>query len=183
MIRINGQDFIRKILEGERYFVGMILEDNFNLNASPDFAELQRYLLKQKFWSKPMIFSHSDFRKLTASGIYLPYLQAEYANFEEANLENAILLGANFERAKLKGVKLKRANLQVANLKHARLSRANLSSSNLRGSNLCRANLKNANLRNSVFEEVRMANATLANTDAQNTNFKHATLTHANLQD
>ncbi len=67
MIRINGQDLIRRILEGERYFVGMILEDNFNLNASPDFAKLQNYLLKQRFWNEPIIFSHSDFRKLTES--------------------------------------------------------------------------------------------------------------------
>jgi len=88
MIRINGQDLIRRILEGERYFAGVVLEDNFNLIASPDFAELQKYLLKQKFWSEPLIFSGSDFRKLIASGIYLPYLQADHANFEEANLEN-----------------------------------------------------------------------------------------------
>jgi len=46
MIRINGQDLIRRILEGERYFAGVVLEDNFNLIASPDFAELQKYLLK-----------------------------------------------------------------------------------------------------------------------------------------
>ncbi len=69
MIRINGQHLIRRILEGERYFVGMILEDNFNLNASPDFAELQKYLLKQTLWSEPIIFTGSDIRKLTASGL------------------------------------------------------------------------------------------------------------------
>jgi len=50
MIRIHGQDLIRRILEGERYFVGLILEDNFNLIASPDFPELQKYLLKQKLF-------------------------------------------------------------------------------------------------------------------------------------
>ncbi len=46
---------------------GMIPEDNFNLIASPDFPELQKYLLKQKFGSEPIIFSGSDFRKLTES--------------------------------------------------------------------------------------------------------------------
>ena len=50
MIRIHGQDLIRRILEGERYLAGLILEDNFNLNASPDFPELQKYLLKQKLF-------------------------------------------------------------------------------------------------------------------------------------
>ncbi len=64
MIRINGQHLIRRILEGERYFAGMILEDNFNLIASPDFPELQKYLLKQKFWCEPIFFSG---RKLTES--------------------------------------------------------------------------------------------------------------------
>ncbi len=67
MIRINGQHLTRRILEGERYFAGMILKDNFNLIASPGFPELQKYLLKQKFWSEPIIFSGSDFRKLTES--------------------------------------------------------------------------------------------------------------------
>jgi len=39
------------------------------LIASPDFPELQKYLLKQKFWSEPIIFSGSDFRKLTPSDL------------------------------------------------------------------------------------------------------------------
>ena len=82
MIRINGQHLIRRILEGERYFAGMILENNFNLIASPDFPELQKISVKTKVvffntqtdshsLSKPLVPVHALSQLYQSAGVGL----------------------------------------------------------------------------------------------------------------
>jgi len=107
------------------------------------------------------------FRGLNLHGAYLARLDLGYesrhnpnncAEFEEADLGDALLYGtdltlANLTSAKLAGANLFIAHLANANLHGADLTNANLSSADLRGANLSVAILSGANLQEVCFDD------------------------------
>lgn len=122
MKQMSGEEFVRKVLGGERDLSGIELEAGFGLSNYEGYNELQDYLRGQNFEANPLVLTGSKLYGLQARGIHLPYLRAEMADFSEGDLSGADFWMAN-------------------------LGRADFWMANLGGGNLCGANLRRANLR------------------------------------
>ena len=131
---MKGKDFVKKILEGERDFSSIKLEDSFNLSGFKGFEDLQRYLKKADLRHYPIILNYAELIYIKASGLYLPYVNGRKINLERANLPRANLREANLERANLYRANLRGADLQEANLREANLQEAILRGANFWGS-------------------------------------------------
>ena len=121
LIFIEGKEFIKKILSGERDFSGIELKEGFDLCGDDSFDELQEYLKKSDLKRNPINIERSKLRRLDADGLYLPFVQAK-----GVNLKHAVLMGANLENAQL----------EMSDLRYARLSRVKLVSANLSNADL-----------------------------------------------
>jgi len=124
---MKGEEFARKILDGERNLPRIRIPTGFDLSGHDIFPELQDYLKKQDMQSHPLVLDNSQLIGIKAQGIYLPYVQMREANLREANLREADLREADLSGANLERANLERANLYGANLCEADLERANLS--------------------------------------------------------
>ena len=100
---MKGKDFVKKILEGERDFSSIKLEDSFNLSGFKGFEDLQRYLKKADLRHYPIILNYAELIYIKASGLYLPYVNGRKINLERANLPRANLREANLQEAILRG--------------------------------------------------------------------------------
>src|SRR3989344_3491955 len=172
---MKGKDFVKKILEGERDFSRIKLENGFNLTDFEGFRDLQTYLQEADLQKYPIILDYAALMYINASGLYLPYVNGRKINLERANLERANLEGANFWEANLweailwsadlSGADLSGANFWRANLEGANLPRANLEGANLREANLWRADLSGANLWRADLSEAILWGADLSGAD------------------
>src|SRR3989344_2742937 len=124
---MKGKDFVKKILEGERDFSRIKLENGFNLTDFEGFRDLQTYLQEADLQKYPIILDYAALMYINASGLYLPYVNGRKINLERANLERANLEGANLREANLWRADLSGANLWRADLSEAILWRADLS--------------------------------------------------------
>jgi len=176
--KIRGEDFIKKILEGERDFYGIELEYNFDLSGHELFGKMQDFLRKQYLEKNPIMINNSDFSGVKASGLYLPYVKVEssilwnanfeYAIFNFADLHNADLTYSDFRHTELDHADLRNASLQYVNFEHANLyfsdfRGANFDSTRLLGADLVLADLrgvknleKSINLRCASFGETKV---------------------------
>jgi len=164
-LRLTGEEFIKKILAGERDFKGIILQ-NFNLSGHELFQEMQNYLKKQDLEKNPIDLSESQLNEVIAIGLFLPFVQAERAHLWRAdfskaylaagNFKSAFLLGANFAQAKLRKVNFEKAYLFVAKFSEAYLFEANFTGAILEEANLEKADIKKVN-----FHETDLRNANL----------------------
>ena len=153
---MEGEEFLRRLLSGERDFSGIELEEGFDLGGHEGFEELQRHLRASDLESAPVDLSGSRLRRLDADGIYLPYLKAEgavlkYSALMKADLENACLAGSDLRYvhlalARLDGADLRRADLRLADLNLARLRRGRLSGADLEAADLEYTDLQGAEL-------------------------------------
>jgi uncharacterized protein YjbI with pentapeptide repeats len=166
---MRGEEFVKKMLEGERDFSGIELQGRFNLSDYELFQELQDYLLNQNLQKNPVVLNGSEFGALHAEGLYLPFVIAEHANFgvshlRGANLEGANLISAQFVSTNLSGANLRytclaEANLYGAMLMEADLYHADLGNANLRGADLAGANLDNAFLADANLSRANLTGA------------------------
>ena len=129
---------MRLILQGERNFLGIKLEEEFDISSHLDFKHLQDYMMKERynFFDNPIVLRSASLRGLKAKETYLFSVNA--AN---ADLEGACLVGADLRFANLKG-----ANLKYANLRKVRLSDAYLQEATVAGANLIGADFHHAHL-------------------------------------
>jgi len=179
LIFMKGQEFIQKILSGERDFANIELEQDFDLSGYEGFDELQAYLKDAGLEEKPLIVENSKFRQLDADGIYLPFLKADNANFKHgtfmgANFENAQFENADFRYAKLAQVNMKNANLENADLRQADLYLSSLIGTVLTGVDFSGASLQFTNMQASDVKGIK--NLGLARF-VETTNFQFADLT------
>src|SRR3989344_3052137 len=176
---MKGKDFVKKILEGERDFSSIKLEDSFNLSGFKGFEDLQRYLKKADLRHYPIILDYAKLISIQASGLYLPYVNGVCINLEEADLERAKLweaklVGANLSGAILMGANLEEAILQRTNLVGANLVGANLDGADLRGANLVGANLGGEDLRGADLGQANLEGVNLKRTNLRKANLEIA---------
>jgi len=124
--KITGDEFIQKIISGERYLERILLED-VNLNQHPRFAEFNQYLKENTLGGNSLVLSQAYLKGVQAKGIYLPYLNGRYITLEDVDLEGAYLEGADLEEAQLSGIILRGANLREACLQQVFLNEADFS--------------------------------------------------------
>ncbi len=176
--QVKGEDFILKILEGEREFYGIELEYNFDLSGHELFEKMQDYLRKQYLEKYPIMINNSDLSGVKATGLYLPHVKLEGSILWNSNFEYAVLSFANFQNSDLSytdfaNAHLDHTNFQNANLQHVNLRHTNLYFSDCRnadfdfthflGTNLVLADLrgvknlgKSYNLRSANFLETKV---------------------------
>jgi len=124
---MEGKEFVRQALSGERDFSKTRLEEGFDLSGYESFDELQKYLKNQNLKENPFAIDYSQLKGVKAIGIYLPYVRGWVADLKGAHLRGADLGGADLE-----GADLGRANLWGADLKGAHLGRADLGGADLK---------------------------------------------------
>jgi len=195
---MKGEEFIKKVLAGERDFSRIKLEEDFDLSGHEGFAELLEYLhLKYSptmiilCGLSPIILNDSELKGIKAERLYLPYVCGKRVNLQGADLEGAYLgeanlVGANLREAYLQGATLVEANLEGAtlegaSLKEAHLDGASLKEADLNGANLEKADLEKADLKRASFKEASLEKADLKRANLQGANLKRAYLGEANL--
>ncbi len=124
--KITGDEFIQKIVSGERYLENILLE-NENLNQHPRFAEFNQYLRENTLGGNSLVLSWAYLRQVQAKGIYLPYLTGNYLTLRDVNLEGACLTGADLKHAHFSGAILRGADLREAYLQSIFLNEADFS--------------------------------------------------------
>ena len=126
LIFMKGQEFVQKILSGERDFANIELEQDFDLSGYEGFDELQAYLKDADLEEKPLIMENSKFRQLDADGVYLPFLKADNANFKHGTF-----MAANFESGQFKNTDFRYARLAQVSMKNSNLENSDLSQTSL----------------------------------------------------
>ena len=113
---VSGEEFIKRVLAGDRNFPRTELQDNYNLTCNGD---LEKYLKEnaRDLYNRPIILEHSKLKGVNASGLHLPQLRANEARLEEANLSGAYLFEAYLRGADLEGADLTRVNFMRADLR------------------------------------------------------------------
>mgnify|MGYP001617184335 CR=1 FL=1 len=152
-IRISTEEFLGKILAGERDFSNIELKQGTNLPHSHLYKATRDYLvnLGTELKQNPINLSHSSFGYVRFGQFYLPHAIAEGTCFTKsqfwcADLSHGDFRNARFREANLRRTNFKGGNLSKANLYEAELSGAVLIDTNLTGSNIDRANLHETNL-------------------------------------
>ena len=152
LVNMKGEEFVRKILAGERDFSRIKLEEGFDLAGYEGFSEMLEYLIKTDLQKSPLILDYSELKGIKAKELYLPFVRGEEAHFEEADLREAYFEGAYFKGAGFGRADLHGANFCGAYLREAYFCRADLHGSYFEGAcflgaNFCRADLEMADLR------------------------------------
>jgi len=179
LINISGEEFVKKILSGEKDFSNIELEQDFDLSGYEGYDELQTYLKGADLEAKPLIVENSKFRQLDADGIYFPFLKADNANFKHATFMGADFENSQFKNADLRYAKLAQVNMRNSNLENADLRQADLYLSSLIGTALTGVDLSGASLQytNMQAADVKgIKNLGLARF-VETTNFQFADLT------
>ena len=156
LTKVSGEEFIVKLLSGERNFSKISLEERFDLSGHSAFQELKMYLEAQNLQEEPVDISNSQLQYVKARGLYLPFTVGRNANFRGAILEYAIFENANFENANFGN-----ANLKGTNFKSAYLVNADFWIANFRGANLDGANLQSAYLKGTYFGNANLRDVNL----------------------
>jgi len=151
---MKGEEFVQKILSGERDFSNIELEHDFDLSGHEGFDDLQSYLKNANLEEKPIMVQNSKFRQLDADGIHLPFLKANSANFKHATF-----MGANFENAQFKNADLRYAKLAQANMKNSYLVNADLRQADLYLSSLIGTALTGVDLSGASLQYTNMQSA------------------------
>lgn len=153
--KLKGEDFIKKLLAGERDFYGIELEYSFDLSGHELYGKLQEYLKKEYLQLNPVMINNSDFSGVRAVGLYLPYLKAE----------NSIFWNSNFEYSTFSFASFRAADFTYSELRHTDLDHTDFQKANLQYVHFDHSNLYFADLRDANFEFVRLEGTDLVLAD------------------
>lgn len=105
---ISGEELIRKIIEAERNFSQVRLAQGCDLSVLDGYQEMLDYLHAHEgeFCTDPVNISLSEFKKVRAPGLYLPYASGKGVSFRGADLS-----GVNFYSADLAGSDFRESEL------------------------------------------------------------------------
>jgi len=179
---MKGEEFVRKILAGEKDFSRIKLEDGFDLAGYKGFTEMQEYLIKNNLQRNPLLLDSSELIGINAYGLYLPFVRGSYADLRKADLREAYLTRACLWRANLREACLWRAKLGGADLWEADLWRANLREVNLRKADLKKADLREADLGVADLEGADLWKANLREADISRAYFRRTDFEEADLR-
>lgn len=164
---MSGEEFVEKLLRGEKNFNDVALESGFGLSRHERYPEIQKLLDAGATENKPVFCERADFTGLDADGVQLPYLKAngacfKHATFMEGKFESSEFEGCDFRYARLPQADMKTchfrdADFRQADLNMALLNRSLLSGANMAGANLLFANLQAADIKGIVNLELARA--------------------------
>ena len=155
IVRLSVDELINGAIGGRKDFTYSELEEGADLSGHARYEKMQNYLRGQSLdyhRKNPINISSSRFRRVTASGLYFPFVDGYNVDFQGAILKGADFRGAILEGANLEKVNLLEANLKGANLEKVNLLEANLREAKVRGADFLGAILRRANLEGTDFQ-------------------------------
>lgn len=192
---MEGEEFVKKILAGEKDFSKVRLEEGFDLTVRSNLHEqLQDYLhrsyegyldvlydQKENFKAEPIVINESSFIRFKANRLCFPFAKGNKADFCEAELYGVVFSGAELEDSYFKKAKLNNSRFSYANLKRARFEEANLQDATFYNANLLSAYLWDANLEKTDFVDAQLPYTRLNSVNALNADFRGSNLEGADL--
>lgn len=159
-IPMPGNEFVQKLLDGERDFASIVLEPYYSLAKHEGFSELQEALQHADMENHPVVLEGADLTGLDADGLTMPFLKANGACFKhatmmEANVESSEFEAVDFRYAKLPQAGMKSCHFRDADLRQADLNLAVLNGSLFSGADVAGANLLFTNLQACDIQGIR----------------------------
>lgn len=189
---MSGNEFVQKILAGERDFQNIRLEPAFNLRFHEAYQDLNNLLKFSGDWRNPFNISGSSFICLNAEldwrstigknvlfyGAILKGSYFDYSKMHESCFEHANLDGVSFHNARLR-----QANFEYANLNRANFMRVRAFGASFGHANLSNAMFYRANLRHADFQDANLLAAGFDKVNLEDTTFNNANLSGAKITD
>lgn len=120
MIELKGNEFVRKILAGERDFSHIKLTDlDLSEHQYDTFTELNEYMKSRDFKQEPIILNESELSSVKAGGLWLPYVKANGASFKDGYFPHANFRCGEFPRASFHRTNLEGANCEACDFYNA----------------------------------------------------------------
>lgn len=134
---ITPEEFVSKILSGERDFAGIKLPYGASLEL-PNYEVLIDYLKNNAFISKKdrYIFDGSEMKSLYAPRIYLPFSSAKGLDLSGARLRGACFASSDFTDASARNACLGDASIKDSIVDGMDLGGAYLAGADLRGTDI-----------------------------------------------
>ena len=159
LIKMSGEEFVKKLLEGERYFTGIEIPRGLDFNRCEGFHKITRYLLTQNLEKDPIVLTGSKFLSVKAIRFDLPYVKGNDVDFSGADLRHAYFRNASFQNASFRDAKLGNAFLRYSDIGGADFQYAELWNANIRNANLQEGNFKGTDLRFTEFQYTDLRHA------------------------
>jgi uncharacterized protein YjbI with pentapeptide repeats len=176
LTELTVDEFVRKVLAGERDFTNTSLAPDTDLAKNEAYPELVAYLQEQDLRNSPVVADGADWRGLRAPRLMIT------AKLAGANLTGADLRDAEVTRSDLSGASLEGADLRGANLSVSRCMKANLTGARLQRADLYEVNFGDALLRNVDLTGAIALKVALRGTDLTDAIFTDVDLYRADLR-
>ena len=119
LVTVSGDEFVRKLLEGERDFRNIRIPAGFDLRGHDAFGELNSYF-RERYKGGIRNFNHSDrvdisgskILSMNANHLYMPYLNARRSNLSLSEFHGSYLSCSDFYEAELTAVKMNSARVR-----------------------------------------------------------------------
>jgi len=191
---MDGEEFIKRLEEGERYFYDLELPQGADL--TPYISRINEILKDSMSESNPLIIDGCKLERVKADGIYFESLNSIWGTektlyfldcslrrsvFCRANLKNADFGKSDLAYSDFSKSDLEESKFIKSDLTKAKLDKANLENANLTGANLEEASLDESTLHGTVFANSNLHKATLKGAELFRTDFREADLSEADL--
>ena len=152
LIRMCGEEFIQKMVNGERNFSRVELPKGTDLTKLTEYNNMNDLLKKRslkEYKRDAIILEYTSLVGLIAHNIWLPSADFSHADLSNSDFSSSFLRRANFAYANVSGVnffsaELSRADFFNANLSNSSLRKASLSRTNFAHTKLYKADLRDA---------------------------------------
>jgi uncharacterized protein YjbI with pentapeptide repeats len=198
LTNMKGEEFVTKILSGERDFRNIRLEEGFDLTGHARYREVYKYLMKEAAMEpcsdmpgyvsrssnlplclkeSPIDISNSELRYFKAGGLYLSWTKGINTDLSYSNLSGIYLDEAKIHVrfTELEDSDFRNANFYKANIDHTNLNGINFSGANLESAKMpsafCETIFDNANLRNIIFNMSKLEKTSLKGADVRGAEF------------
>ena len=180
---LSGDEFIRKIMEGERDFSHIKFEDNYKIDKSDAYYDLRNYLNTVGISQDPVIMNNSEcvgvsFKYMNLSNLVSQNTDFKGSDFQKSNLSDSVLTGSKFDKCSLPHSNFYNSELNSVSFKYSNLNFANFEFSNMSKSNLFGSTARETNFHGCDFSE-----ASLRGLNANRSNFKDVVFYNSNLLD
>lgn len=124
---ISGEEFINKVLNGERDFraIRFLRSNKLHKGKTEGYDELIKYLYSlsaEEQQNNPFLLDHSYFSYVDFRELFLPFVSARYTTFNRCKLGGAIFSYGDFSGAHFRKTLIRDVNFDGANLDRVTLS-------------------------------------------------------------
>jgi uncharacterized protein YjbI with pentapeptide repeats len=174
-IQISGNDFIKKIIDGEKDFKKVSLPKGYSLEEHEGYSEAVEYMKGAGTETEPYDFSEAKFDGVIASGIHIPHMKAQKSIFTGCGFKESV-----FERVDLTDAVCTRSNFAKTVMKEGQFVRAKLDMVNFEIADIEGGNFWLADLSCTIFIKARLFDAIFCEARLVETDFQHANIKNAN---